>query len=105
MALGLLGGGFDYSAVALDEFNDWYDTEHIPERLRIKGFINAVVDVKVPAGSATAAAHLGGRLLLTFRFNQITEQTSVPIERLSFDRHHEDGLGRWCWGGLRLRWR
>ena len=40
--MGLLGGGFDYSAVAEDEFNAWYDTEHIPERLRIEGFINAV---------------------------------------------------------------
>ena len=40
--MGLLGGGFDFSQVAEDEFNDWYDTEHIPERLRIKGFINAV---------------------------------------------------------------
>ena len=42
MALSLLGGGFDYSAAAEDEFDDWYDTEHIPERLRIKGFINGV---------------------------------------------------------------
>jgi hypothetical protein len=40
--MGFLGGGFDYSKAAEDEFNDWYDTEHIPERLRIKGFINAV---------------------------------------------------------------
>jgi hypothetical protein len=40
--LGLLGGGFDYSAAAQDEFDDWYDTEHIPERLRITGFINGV---------------------------------------------------------------
>ena len=40
--VGLLGGGFDYSKAAEDEFNDWYDTEHIPERLRIEGFINAV---------------------------------------------------------------
>ncbi len=38
---GLLVAGFDYSTVAEDEFNDWYDTEHIPERERIKGFINA----------------------------------------------------------------
>ena len=42
MGLALLGGGFDYSAAAQDEFDDWYDTEHIPERLRIAGFINAV---------------------------------------------------------------
>ena len=40
--MGLLGGGFDYSNAAEDEFNAWYDTEHIPERLRIDGFINAV---------------------------------------------------------------
>ena len=42
MGLALLGGGFDYSGAAQDEFDDWYDTEHIPERLRIAGFINGV---------------------------------------------------------------
>lgn len=42
MALGLLGGGFDSSRAAQDEFDDWYDSEHIPERLRIAGFVNAV---------------------------------------------------------------
>ena len=42
MGLALLGGGFDYSAAAQDEFDDWYDTEHIPERLRIAGFLNGV---------------------------------------------------------------
>ncbi len=41
-SMGFLGGGFDFSKAAEDEFNDWYDTEHIPERLRIAGFINAV---------------------------------------------------------------
>lgn len=38
---GLLVAGFNYSNVAEDEFNDWYDKEHVPERLRTKGFINA----------------------------------------------------------------
>ncbi len=38
--MGLLVAGFDRSAVAADEFNDWYDTEHIPERKRVKGFVN-----------------------------------------------------------------
>ncbi|MPZ44995.1 MAG: hypothetical protein GEV05_16655 [Betaproteobacteria bacterium] len=42
MPLGLLGGGFDSSGAAADEFDDWYDTEHIPERMRIPGFLNAV---------------------------------------------------------------
>ena len=38
---GLLIAGFDYSTIAEDEFNAWYDTEHIPERMAVKGFINA----------------------------------------------------------------
>jgi hypothetical protein len=42
MAKGLLAAGFNYSMVAEDEFNDWYDTEHIPERQRTPGFINCV---------------------------------------------------------------
>ncbi len=38
---GLLVAGFNYSNAAADEFNDWYDTEHVPERERTAGFINA----------------------------------------------------------------
>ena len=38
--MGLLLAGFDYSAVNEDEFNDWYDTEHVPERRRVPGFVN-----------------------------------------------------------------
>jgi hypothetical protein len=33
-AYGLVLVCFDYSKTQLDEFNDWYDTEHIPERER-----------------------------------------------------------------------
>lgn len=39
---GLLVAGFNYSMVDAGEFNDWYDTEHLPERQRCKGFINCV---------------------------------------------------------------
>lgn len=42
MAKGLLVAGFDYSMVDAGEFNDWYDTEHLPERQRCAGFINCV---------------------------------------------------------------
>ena len=38
---GLLVAGFHYPNIPADEFDDWYDTEHIPERLSVKGFINA----------------------------------------------------------------
>jgi len=40
-SMGIMAAGFNFSAVAEDEFNDWYDTEHVPERLRVKGFVNA----------------------------------------------------------------
>ena len=40
MANGLLFASFDYSPAREDEFHDWYDLEHIPERLRVPGFIN-----------------------------------------------------------------
>jgi len=39
--MGLLVAGFNYGMVDAEEFNAWYDTEHIPERRRVPGFINA----------------------------------------------------------------
>jgi len=42
MAKGILIAAVDYSTVTEDEFHDWYDTEHIPQRLAVPGFINAV---------------------------------------------------------------
>ena len=41
MAKGILIAAMNFSDVAEDEFHDWYDTEHIPERLRVPGFLNA----------------------------------------------------------------
>ncbi len=38
MARGILIAAFDYSNAAADEFHDWYDLEHLPERQRISGF-------------------------------------------------------------------
>jgi hypothetical protein len=39
MAKGQLIAAMDFSKVAEDEFNDWYDLEHIPERQRVPGFL------------------------------------------------------------------
>jgi hypothetical protein len=39
MAKGLLFASFDFSGAHEDEFHDWYDLEHIPERQRVPGFI------------------------------------------------------------------
>lgn len=41
MTKGLLFASFDFSTAHADEFHDWYDLEHVPERLRVPGFINA----------------------------------------------------------------
>jgi hypothetical protein len=40
MAHGELIAAMDFSNVAEDEFNDWYDLEHIPERQRVPGFLS-----------------------------------------------------------------
>ena len=39
MAKGILIAAFDYATAHEDEFNDWYDLEHIPERERVPGFL------------------------------------------------------------------
>ena len=50
MAKGILIAAMDFTACREDEFHDWYDLEHVPERLRIPGFLNAErwIDVKNP---------------------------------------------------------
>jgi hypothetical protein len=40
MAKGALIAAMDFTNVAADEFNDWYDLEHIPERRRVPGFLS-----------------------------------------------------------------
>jgi hypothetical protein len=41
MAKGILIAAMDFSAAPEDEFHDWYDLEHVPERLRVPGFLTA----------------------------------------------------------------
>jgi hypothetical protein len=41
MAKGILIAAMDFAGVAQDEFHDWYDLEHIPERRRVPGFLGA----------------------------------------------------------------
>ena len=38
MTKGLLLAAFDFSTAHADEFHDWYDLEHVPERQAIPGF-------------------------------------------------------------------
>jgi hypothetical protein len=39
MAKGTLIAAMNMGHAAEDEFNDWYDTEHLPERQRVPGFL------------------------------------------------------------------
>jgi hypothetical protein len=39
MAKGVLIAAMDFGKVAEDEFHDWYDLEHVPERERVPGFL------------------------------------------------------------------
>jgi hypothetical protein len=39
MANGILIAAMDFTNVDAGEFNDWYDTEHVPERARVPGFL------------------------------------------------------------------
>jgi hypothetical protein len=41
MAKGILIAAMDFAGVAPDEFHDWYDLEHVPERRRVPGFLGA----------------------------------------------------------------
>jgi hypothetical protein len=38
MGRGLLVAAFDFSTAHADEFHDWYDLEHLPERRAVPGF-------------------------------------------------------------------
>ena len=38
LAKGILIAAFDYSSAHADEFHDWYDLEHLPERQAVSGF-------------------------------------------------------------------
>jgi len=39
MAKGILIAAMNFAKVAEDEFHDWYDLEHVPERERVPGFL------------------------------------------------------------------
>jgi hypothetical protein len=54
---GLLLSCFDYSPVAEDEFHDWYDTEHIPERERVPGFLRCARWIAVDRPKASIATY------------------------------------------------
>ena len=55
--LGLLVAAFDISDCPEDEFNDWYDTEHVPDREKVPGFLTLERWVAVDQPKAVLAIY------------------------------------------------
>ena len=57
MAKGTLIAAMKMGRAAEDEFNDWYDTEHLPERQRVPGFIVCQRWLGTPDGTVSVATY------------------------------------------------
>jgi hypothetical protein len=84
MAKGLLFAAFDFSSAHADEFHDWYDLEHIPERLRVPGFLNAERWI----AEDNASLHVA-----TYDLEKPAVLTSPPYRAISGD-HRSPWTGR-----------
>ena len=57
MAKGILIAAMHFATVAEDEFHDWYDTEHVPERQRVPGFLSCQRWIGVQDPKASVATY------------------------------------------------
>jgi hypothetical protein len=57
MAKGALIAAMKIGRAAEDEFHDWYDTEHLPERQRVPGFLVCERWIGVEAGTVSVATY------------------------------------------------
>src|SRR5262249_55596865 len=77
MANGILVPVVDFTGIAEDEFNDWYDFEHIPERLQaaLQDFDPAYVRF----GSAADIAGLLSNVRFTPHSGQSADMLACPL--------------------------
>jgi len=57
MAKGALIAAMNFATIAEDEFHDWYDTEHVPERQRVPGFLACERWIGVGEGKISLATY------------------------------------------------
>lgn len=76
MAKGLLLASFDFSTVQADEFHDWYDLEHIPERQRVPGFGACERWISVDNPKVAVA---------TYDLDSIEVMRSAPYKAIAYD--------------------
>ena len=98
MATGILVPVVDFTDIAEDEFNDWYDFEHIPERLRVPGFLAcerwigadngklSVATYELDNGDVLKSAaynaignHAGGGANLSVWSKRVTARVKIPM--------------------------
>ena len=87
MAKGILLAAMNFSAAPEDEFHDWYDLEHVPERLRVPGFLN---------GERWIGATNPKISVATYDLDNVGVLKSPPYLVLGCDVHRNDQQG----GGL-----
>ena len=76
MSKGLLLVGFDYTNAHEDEFHDWYDLEHVPERQRVTGFGLCERWVNVAAPKQVVA---------TYDLESLAVLSSEPYKAIAFE--------------------
>ncbi len=98
MTSGILVPVIDFAGFAEDEFNDWYDLEHIPERLRVPGFVAChrwisaanptisvatyeleTIDVLKSAAYNAAGNHAGGGKNLSVWSKRVTQRVKTVM--------------------------
>ena len=92
MAYGTMIAAMDFSKVDAGEFNDWYDTEHFPERAATPGFLTAQrwIGVDNPAQSVVpydleSLAVLDGPTYRSYSGDNAspwTRRVTSPVERM-----------------------
>jgi len=86
MAKGLLLAAFDFSTAHADEFHDWYDLEHVPERERVPGFLSCErwIDTENPKRAVATYELEGVAVLRSAAYRAIAyENLSVWSKRVT----------------------
>src|ERR1700755_70000 len=76
MAKGILLVGFDFTNAHADEFHDWYDLEHVPERQRVPGF--GACDRWIGASNPKQA-------VATYELDSLDVLQSAPYKAIAYD--------------------
>ncbi len=76
MTKGILIAAFDFTGAHADEFHDWYDLEHVPERERVPGFraCNRWINIANPK-----------QAVATYELDSVGVLGSAPYRAIAYD--------------------